>query len=133
MFISQPLLFCSGLLLSFQAAPGQTDSAAPRPEKSHLASGAAPIASPAQPKITFNSVHVEGPYIALTFDDGPHPTLTPKLLDLLAAHHMKATFFVIGQNAVDHPDILRRAMREGHEIANHSWSHPNFAKMSDEA
>ena len=90
-------------------------------------------ATPAQPQITFNSVHVEGPYIALTFDDGPHPTLTPKLLDLLAARHMKATFFVIGQNAADHPDILRRAMREGHEIANHSWSHPNLAKMSDEA
>jgi peptidoglycan/xylan/chitin deacetylase (PgdA/CDA1 family) len=46
---------------------------------------------------------------------------------------MKATFFVVGQNAADHPDILRRAIREGHEIANHSWSHPNLAKMSDEA
>ena len=89
--------------------------------------------TPPQPQITFNSVHVEGPYIALTFDDGPNPTLTPKLLDLLAAHHMKATFFVIGQNAADHPDILRRAVREGHEIGNHSWSHPNLAKMSDEA
>jgi len=81
-------------------------------------------ASPAQPQITFNSVH---------FDDGPNPTLTPKLLDLLAAHHMKATFFVVGQNAADHPEILKRAVREGHEIANHSWSHPVFAKMSDEA
>ena len=46
---------------------------------------------------------------------------------------MKATFFVVGQNAADHPDILRRAVREGHEIANHSWSHPNLGKMSDEA
>jgi peptidoglycan/xylan/chitin deacetylase (PgdA/CDA1 family) len=90
-------------------------------------------ASPAQPQITFSSVHVDGPYIALTFDDGPNPTLTPKLLDLLAAHHMKATFFVVGQNAADHPEILKRAVREGHEIANHSWSHPVFAKMSDEA
>jgi len=90
-------------------------------------------ASPAQPQITFNSVHVDGPYIALTFDDGPHKTLTPKLLELLAAHHMKATFFVVGQNAADHPEILQRAVREGHEIANHSWSHPNLGKMSDEA
>jgi peptidoglycan/xylan/chitin deacetylase (PgdA/CDA1 family) len=90
-------------------------------------------ASPAQPQITFNSVYVEGPYIALTFDDGPNATLTPKLLDLLASHHFKATFFVVGQNAADHPDILRRAVREGHEIANHSWSHPNLAKMSDDA
>ena len=92
-----------------------------------------PAATPAEPRITFNSVHVDGPYIALTFDDGPNATLTPKLLDLLAARHLKATFFVIGQNAADHPDVLRRAVREGHEIGNHSWSHPNLGKMSDEA
>lgn len=94
-----------------------------------------PRATPtvAEPQITFNSVHVDGPYIALTFDDGPNATLTPKLLDLLAARHLKATFFVVGQNAADHPDILKRAVREGHEIANHSWSHPNLGKMSDEA
>jgi peptidoglycan/xylan/chitin deacetylase (PgdA/CDA1 family) len=89
--------------------------------------------TPTEPPITFNSVHVDGPYIALTFDDGPNATLTPKLLDLLAARHLKATFFVVGQNAAEFPDILKRAVREGHEIANHSWSHPNLAKMSDEA
>jgi peptidoglycan/xylan/chitin deacetylase (PgdA/CDA1 family) len=82
--------------------------------------------------ITFSSVHVDGPYIALTFDDGPSATLTPKLLDLLAARHIKATFFVIGENVAEHPEIVARAAREGHEIGNHSWSHPNFAKMSDE-
>src|SRR5213596_4361951 len=84
------------------------------------------------PSITFNSVHVDGPYIAMTFDDGPSATLTPKLLDLLAAHHIKATFFVIGENVAEHPEIVARAAQEGHEIANHSWSHPNFGKMSDE-
>jgi peptidoglycan/xylan/chitin deacetylase (PgdA/CDA1 family) len=88
--------------------------------------------SATEPKITFNSVHVDGPYIAMTFDDGPSATLTPKLLDLLAAHHIKATFFVIGENVAEHPDIIARAAREGHEIANHSWSHPNLAKMSDD-
>ena len=88
---------------------------------------------PAEPSITFNSVHVDGPFIALTFDDGPSAALTPKLLDLLAARKLKATFFVVGQNAADHPDILKRAVREGHEIANHSWSHPNLGKMSDDA
>src|SRR5438876_7114523 len=82
--------------------------------------------------ITFSSVHVDGPYIAMTFDDGPSATLTPKLLDLLAAHHIKATFFVIGENVAEHPDIVAWAAREGHEIGNHSWSHPNFAKMSEE-
>ena len=88
--------------------------------------------APAESNITFNSVHVAGPYIAMTFDDGPSATLTPKLLDLLAAHHIKATFFVIGENVAEHPEIVDRAAREGHEIANHSWSHPNFGKMSDE-
>src|SRR5205807_7171098 len=83
--------------------------------------------------ITFSSVHVDGPYIAMTFDDGPSATLTPKLLDLLAAHHIKATFFVIGENVAEHPEIVARAAREGHEIGNHSWSHPNFGKMSDES
>ena len=83
--------------------------------------------------ITFNSVHVDGPYIAMTFDDGPSATLTPKLLDLLAAHHIKATFFVIGENVAEHPEIVARAAREGHEIASHSWSHPNLAKMSQES
>src|SRR6266436_5085126 len=82
--------------------------------------------------ITFSSVHVDEPYIALTFDDGPSATLTPKLLDLLAAHHIKATFFVIGENVAEHPEIVARAAREGHEIGNHSWSHPNLAKMSDD-
>jgi peptidoglycan-N-acetylglucosamine deacetylase len=85
------------------------------------------------PGVTFNSVHVDGPYIAMTFDDGPSATLTPKLLDLLAAHHIKATFFVIGENVAEHPEIVARAAREGHEIGNHSWSHPNLGKMSDQA
>ncbi len=84
-------------------------------------------------QITFSAVHVDGPYIALTFDDGPSAKLTPKLLDLLAAHHIKATFFVIGENVSEHPEIVARAAREGHQIGNHSWSHPNLGKMSDDA
>src|SRR6266567_5537199 len=88
--------------------------------------------APAESSITFSSVPVDGPYIAITFDDGPSATLTPKLLDILAAHHIKATFFVIGENVVEHPEIVARAAREGHEIGNHSWSHPNFGKMSDD-
>src|SRR5438876_9473642 len=89
-----------------------------------------PVAT--EDSITFSSVHVDEPYIALTFDDGPSATLTPKLLDLLAAHHIHATFFVIGENVAQHPEIVKRAAREGHEIGNHSWSHPNLAKISDE-
>ena len=99
-----------------------------------------PSPSPAKPKpppipeqkTTVSSVHVDGPYIALTFDDGPNEKLTPRLLDLLAQHHIHATFFVIGENAAQYPEILQRAVREGHEIGNHTWSHPNLAKMSEE-
>src|SRR6195256_4326278 len=90
-------------------------------------------AVPEESSVTFNSVHVDGPYIAMTFDDGPSATLTPKLLDLLAAHHIKATFFVIGENVAEHAEIVARAAREGHEVGNHSWSHPNFGKMSDKS
>jgi peptidoglycan-N-acetylglucosamine deacetylase len=89
--------------------------------------------APTKQNITFNSVHTDGPYIAMTFDDGPSATLTPKLLDLLAARHIKATFFVIGENVAEHPEIVERAAREGHEIGNHSWSHPNFGKMSEQS
>jgi peptidoglycan/xylan/chitin deacetylase (PgdA/CDA1 family) len=121
-------------LLIWESASGQQSTPVPIVEKAiSPAPKPKPAATPAEPPITFNSVHVDGPYIALTFDDGPNVTLTPKLLDLLAARHLKATFFVIGQNAADHPEILKRAVREGHEIGNHSWSHPNLGKMSDEA
>jgi peptidoglycan-N-acetylglucosamine deacetylase len=101
----------------------------PNPEREATPKGSAPAN---QSAITFNSVHVDGPYIAMTFDDGPSAALTPKLLDILAAHHIKATFFVLGEMVAEHPEILARAAREGHEIASHSWSHPNLAKMSQE-
>ncbi|MES1202533.1 MAG: polysaccharide deacetylase family protein, partial [Pseudomonadota bacterium] len=65
--------------------------------------------------------------IALTFDDGPDPRWTPAILDILKRHHLKATFFLIGENAVAHPDLVRRIFDEGHEIGNHSFTHPNMA------
>ena len=61
--------------------------------------------------------------LALTFDDGPDPVDTPKLLDLLREKNVKATFFVIGKRADQYPEIVRRAWAEGHLIANHTWSH----------
>jgi peptidoglycan-N-acetylglucosamine deacetylase len=102
-------------------------------QPSPSSSPAKPKPPPApEPKVTVSSVHVDGPYIAFTFDDGPNQKLTPRLLDLLAEHHIHATFFVVGENAAAYPEILQRAIREGHEIGNHTWSHPNLAKMSDE-
>jgi len=73
------------------------------------------------------------PYIALTFDDGPHPVHTPKLLNTLKSHNVKATFYVTGQNASRYPSIIRRIVNEGHEIGNHTYTHPNLTKLSDAA
>jgi len=61
--------------------------------------------------------------VALTFDDGPDPVDTPKLLDLLREKDVKATFFVVGKRADQYPEIVRRAWTEGHLVANHTWSH----------
>jgi len=69
----------------------------------------------------------------MTFDDGPHAQNTPRLLDILKERRIKATFFVVGQNAVEYPDILKRIAAEGHELANHSYSHPILASMSEGA
>ena len=84
-------------------------------------------------RITYNKVNADGPYIALTFDDGPAKITTPRLLDMLAQRGIKVTFFVLGENAQANPELLKREVAEGHEIGNHSWNHPNLAKMSDEA
>ncbi len=85
------------------------------------------------PKITYSQCHVDGPYVALTFDDGPHGANTPRLLDMLKQRNIKATFFVCGECVAEYPDIVKRAASEGHEIASHSWNHPNLIPMSEEA
>ena len=65
--------------------------------------------------------------LALTFDDGPDISWTPKILDELEAAHVPATFFVIGENALAHPSLLNRIMADGYELGNHSYTHPNMA------
>jgi peptidoglycan/xylan/chitin deacetylase (PgdA/CDA1 family) len=88
--------------------------------------------TPALPKISYGSCHVDGPYVAMTFDDGPSAENTPRLLDMLKERDIKATFFMIGENAARWPEIVKRVAAEGHEIGNHSWSHPLLAKMTDD-
>ena len=70
--------------------------------------------------------------IALTFDDGPHPKTTDKILDLLAEYGAKATFFVVGQNVALYGKATARAAREGHEIGNHTYTHPSASVMDSE-
>ncbi len=69
--------------------------------------------------------------VALTFDDGPDSYWTPRILDVLKAKNVPATFFVIGENAMAHPLLLNRIIAEGSEIGNHSFTHPNMALVSD--
>jgi peptidoglycan/xylan/chitin deacetylase (PgdA/CDA1 family) len=69
------------------------------------------------------------PVIAMTFDDGPDPVLTPRLLDLLKERGIHATFFMVGRNVAAFPAIVKRMAAEGHEVANHSWSHPLLTQM----
>ena len=69
--------------------------------------------------------------IALTFDDGPSPTSTPILLDLLAHHHLQATFFVVGEKAEQHPELIAAILAQGHTIGNHSWRHDYFLMLRD--
>jgi len=83
--------------------------------------------------VTFSRVPISQPYVALTFDDGPHPQNTPRLLDLLRERNVKATFYVIGRNVDLYPAITRRIVAEGHEIGNHSFTHRNMSKLSDDA
>ena len=66
--------------------------------------------------------------IALTFDDGPHPRNTPKILDILAEYGIKATFFEVGENIELYPEVSRRVVAEGHEIGNHTYTHPHLLK-----
>ncbi|MBV8971291.1 MAG: glycosyltransferase [Sphingomonadaceae bacterium] len=68
--------------------------------------------------------------VALTFDDGPDPTYTPQILDILKAKHVPATFFVIGENVLPERGILRREIAEGHEVGNHTYTHPNLGEAT---
>jgi peptidoglycan-N-acetylglucosamine deacetylase len=65
--------------------------------------------------------------MALTFDDGPNPAWTPRLLDLLARHDIRATFFLLGGFAQAEPELVRRIAAAGHLIGNHTWSHPHLS------
>ena len=123
-----PFLFFFGMISLAMAedTPGASPSPSPTPAPSPEASTGA--SKPA----TWFSVNVDGPYIAMTFDDGPSPETTPRLLDILKQRNIKATFFMIGQNAERNPAIVKRILAEGHEIGNHSWTHPQLSKLSDD-
>lgn|SRR5690606_7398809 len=73
------------------------------------------------------------PALYLTFDDGPHPDVTPRLLDLLDKYNAKASFFLIGVNAKQYPELVTEIAKRGHTVANHSYQHLALPKLSYEA
>ncbi len=73
----------------------------------------------------------ENMQIALTFDDGPHPIYTPKILKILEKYNIKATFFMIGENILNYPKIARSVSDAGHEIGNHTFHHKVTSKLSE--
>lgn len=93
-----------------------------------LARGA--ISALAQPFGTITHVDTAEPLAALTFDDGPDPEYTPALLEVLASHGARATFFMLGKRASAHPELVSRVAAAGHAVANHGWDHASFPLLS---
>ncbi|HEY1084744.1 MAG TPA: polysaccharide deacetylase family protein [Prosthecobacter sp.] len=96
-----------------------------------LAVESLPRELPADFKTVYTRCEIPERVIALTFDDGPHPEYTPRLLDYLRERNIKATFFMVGRNVRAFPAIVRRMAEEGHEVANHSWSHPLLTSLGN--
>lgn len=110
-------------------APSATPSA-PAP-----AASVSPVAAPrklsaAESKPVYE-LDAERKVVALTIDDGPDPRHTPTVLALLEQYRIRATFFLIGENAVQYPDLVREIAARGHHIANHTWTHPDLRSLSD--
>lgn len=80
----------------------------------------------------YHSVPNETKCIALTFDDGPHPHQTKRILDILDAYGIKATFFMIGVNVENYPDAAREVLARGHEVGNHTYSHCHLKQHGEE-
>ncbi len=89
------------------------------------------VAARVRPDIVFSAATAEAAY-ALSLDDGPDPALTPHVLEVLARYDARASFFLIGSRARQHPGLVRRILDEGHEVANHMWRDERAARLSDQ-
>ena len=89
--------------------------------------------SPSAEVKVYRSVATDKKQIALTFDDGPHPILTPQILSILAQYGVPATFFMVGQNIRNYPDVARAVIKAGHEVGNHTFSHPHIGNLGEAA
>jgi peptidoglycan-N-acetylglucosamine deacetylase len=106
------------------AASSASPSASPSPSPVINVSPQGPTAPGGSPDGPAHSLRKSGTdAVALTFDDGPDPVTTPKLLALLRQYHVHATFCVVGSRARDYPDLIRAIVADGHTMCNHSWQH----------
>lgn len=129
--ISQPATTAAGQ--SASAKPGmaqKTAAASAQPVPAPTPEPAAPPPATPRKNYTYKSFDVDGSYIALTFDDGPSPETTPRLLEILRQRNIKVTFFVLGNMVAKYPEVLKMIADEGHEIGSHSWSHPQLTRIS---
>ena len=111
-----PLLLVA-VVVALAAPPTPAPRAAAGPRRSQpRRPGGAPAARPTAAARPAGVVY-------LTFDDGPTPAYTPRVLALLARHRARATFFVVGRNAATWPGLVRRELAAGHGVGNHTWSH----------
>jgi len=90
------------------------------------------ISEPQRGEIRFSALPSNGTRkIALTFDDGPHPEYTPALLRVLEREEVSATFFLLGREVTAHPEIARQIVEAGHQVANHSYNHPDYRRLDN--
>ncbi|MER8187554.1 polysaccharide deacetylase family protein [Kitasatospora sp. NPDC094015] len=116
-------------------APAVPGAPAP-PEAPAAAAAAQPAAAPrpltAAEMQPLNELDVDRKVVAVTVDDGPDPRWTPEVLALLEKYGIRATFFLIGENAAAHPELVREIAARGHLVANHTWSHPDLRSLPEE-
>jgi peptidoglycan-N-acetylglucosamine deacetylase len=77
-----------------------------------------------------NEIHTSQRLVAITFDDGPNPQYTPQILEIFSEAKAKATFFMIGEQMKSHPEVVKQVVEQGHEIGNHTFSHPKLSQLS---
>ena len=116
-------------VLPVESEPLPTSAEPPSPDMGRV--WAAAVARDPSPDLaTGGSVRTSGNKVALTFDDGPDPRTTPLILDTLRERGVEATFFVVGRQVAENPDLLRRIVAEGHAIGNHTYDHADMSGLS---